>query len=99
MAVAAFGRYVLPLLIPILVAVGSAAVTTSIAMARLEERMTNLERSFSERLQDTIELRARNTEYERRISRVESLAEATQRRLDEIGSDVKTLLKMERGKQ
>jgi len=86
----------MPLFIPILVGIGSAAITTTITMAPPEERVTHLERSFNEHNKETEGLRAKDTEYERRISRVESLAETTQRRLDEIGSDVKALLKMER---
>ena len=95
---ASIGKHILPLLIPILVGIGSAAITTTITMTQLEQRVTHLERSFTGHAKDTEGFRARDTEYERRISRVESLSEVTQRNLDEIRTDIKTLLKMERAK-
>lgn len=91
-------KHILPLIIPVLVGIGSAAITSTITTARLEERVSNIERKLSDHAQETIDLRSRDTEYERRISRAEALAEETQRRLTEIGADVKALIKMEKMK-
>lgn len=89
-------QILLPIIIPVLVGIGSAAITTTITTARLEERVSHLENKFVDHNRVTEELRTRDNDYERRISRAEALAEETQRRLGEIASDVKTLLKMER---
>ena len=94
--ITALGKHILPLIIPILVGIGSAAITSTITTARLEERVTNIERKITDHAQETAGLRTRDTEYERRISRAEALAEETQRRLADIGSDVKALIKMEK---
>ncbi len=91
-------RHVLPLVISVLVGIGSAATTATITTAKLEERVNNIERKLSDHAQETTGLRQRDNEYERRISRAETLAEETQRRLSEIGADVKALIKMEKMK-
>lgn len=96
--VAELGKNALPLLISVIVGICSAIITSNITMARLEERMVHVERWVTEHTKDTAELRTKDIEYERRISRMESLAENNQRRLDEIGADVKTLLTLEREK-
>lgn len=89
-------RHILPMLSPILIGFGSAAIATVISTARLDERVTSLEKKWTDHTGETVALRARDNEYERRISRVETSTENVVRNLDEIKGDIKAILKAER---
>lgn len=86
------GRHIVPLLVPVLVGIGSAAITSTITTARLEERVSTLERKVEATSRTTDNLRARDDDYERRISRTEALMENLNSRVLEVGGDVKLLL-------
>ena len=88
----AIGRHIVPLLVPVLVGIGSAAITSTITTARLEERVSTLERKVEATTRTTDALRLRDDDYERRISRAEALMETLNARVLEVGSDVKLLL-------
>lgn len=106
-SLAFFLKQILPFILSVLVGIGSAAITTTVTVARLEERLTVVEKQSSAYSHDTTELRKsistetselrkKDNEYERRLSRAEAILENVNDRLIEIGSDVKTLLKRER---
>ena len=90
--------FVLPLLVPVLVGIGSAATTGMVMTVRLEERVSHLEsqiqrheqaldRDFTRHDQAVSELVKRTDDQERR------LAEETRASLAEIRVDIKTLLR------
>lgn len=89
---ATIGRHIVPLLVPVLVGIGSAAITSTITTARLEERVSTLERKVEASTRTTDALHLRDNDYERRISRTEALMENLNTRVMEVSSDVKLLL-------
>lgn len=95
---------VLPLLVSVLVGIGSAATTGMVMTARLEERVSNLEskiekheqtlgRDFTRHEQAVSYLVRRTDEQERRLAKLEGVAEETRTSLTEIRADIKTLLR------
>lgn len=96
--------FVLPLLVPVLVGIGSAATTGMVMTVRLEERVSHLEsqiqrheqaldRDFSRHDQAVSELVKRTDDQERRLAKLEGVAEETRASLAEIRVDIKTLLR------
>lgn len=85
-------RHIVPLLVPVLVGIGSAAITSTITTARLEERVSTLDREVEASIRTTDALRLRDNDYERRISRTEAFMENMNTRVMEVSSDVKLLL-------
>lgn len=88
----AIGKQVIPLVVPILIGIGSAAITTTIATARLEERVTTLERKVETNAHIAENLRQRDDDYERRISHTEGLLGSLDKRMTEVSGDIKLLL-------
>ena len=95
---------VLPLIVPVLVGIGSAATTGMVMTARLEERVSHLEsqiqrheqaldRDFNRHEQAVSELGRRTDDQERRLAKLEGVAEETRASLAEIRADIKTLLR------
>ncbi len=93
-------KLILPLTVAVLVGMGSSALTGMTIMARLEERVIHLERKAGDHVKETTEtvvaLRAKDNDYERRLSKIEAFSESTQRILSEIGADVKMILKTQK---
>ena len=94
----------LPLIVPVLVGIGSAATTGMVMTARLEERVSHLEsqmqrheqtlnRDFTRHEQAVSYLVSRTDEQERRLAKLEGVAEETRTSLAEIRADIKTLLR------
>ncbi len=86
-------RLLIPLLVSVLVGIGSAAITAVTTTARLEARVSHLETKTASLDKENDIMRLRDHEFERRISRVEGVVEQLSRSLAEIGADIKTLLK------
>lgn len=95
---------VLPLIVPVLVGIGSAAISSMVMTARLEERVSHLEsqmqrheqtldRDFTRHEQAVSHLVRRTDEQERRLAKLEGVAEETRTSLAEIRADIKTLLR------
>lgn len=91
-----FQKFIIPLLIPVLVGMGSAALTSMLATARLEERQSHLERKMDEHIRGAVDLNKKDSEFERRVSKLEGISEAMQRSLTEISTDVKMILKAQK---
>lgn len=94
----------LPLIVPVLVGIGSAAISSMVMTARLEERVSHLEsqmqrheqtlnRDFTRHEQAVSYLVSRTDEQERRLAKLEGVAEETRTSLAEIRADIKTLLR------
>lgn len=96
--------FVFPLLVPVLVGIGSSAVTGAVMMTRLEERVTYLE-SQIQRHEKALErditrhessfstLTHRTDNQDQRLSKLEAMAEEARTSLSEIRADIKTLLR------
>lgn len=96
--------FVFPLLVPVLVGIGSSAVTGAVIMTRLEERVTYLE-SQIQRHEKALErditrhessfstLTHRTDNQDQRLSKLEAMAEEARTSLSEIRADIKTLLR------
>lgn len=93
-----------PLIVPVLVGIGSAAIAGMVMTARLEERVSHLEsqmqrheqaldRDFSRHEQAVSQLNRRTDDQERRLAKLEGVAEETRTSLAEIRADIKTLLR------
>lgn len=96
--------FVFPLLVPVLVGIGSSAVTGAVMMTRLEERVTYLESQIQRheqaldrdmnRHESTFStLTHRTDNQEQRLSKLEAMAEEARSSLAEIRGDIKTLLR------
>ena len=96
--------FVFPLLVPVLIGIGSASMTLAVATIRLEERMTTLERNITRHEADTAkkvdrhedmiaDMARRDAEQQQRLVRGESIIDAMRGDLTEIKSDVKTLIR------
>lgn len=99
--------FVLPLLVPVLVGIGSATTTVMVVNARLEERVSYLEtrvqqhemaleRDFTRHDQVVAELTRRTNDQEQRMAKLEALVEELRASIGEIRADVKTLLRGQR---
>lgn len=96
--------FVFPLLVPVLVGIGSSAVTGAVLMTRLEERVSYLELQI-QRHEQTLgrdmtrhesafsTLTHRTDDQEQRLSKLEAMAEEARASLSEIRGDIKTLLR------
>ncbi|MDR0477661.1 MAG: hypothetical protein LBH14_06985 [Desulfobulbaceae bacterium] len=89
-------QLIFPLVVSVIVGVGSSAIASHMTMARLDERVIHLELYVKNRAIQIETQRAHESDFERRISRLESTTEHTSKRLDEIGADIKTMLKQQR---
>lgn len=89
---ATIGKHIISLAIPILVGIGSAAITTTITIARLEERVVALERKTDTHGAFSEGLRTKDDDFERRVTRLETLLENLNSRMADVGGDVKILL-------
>jgi len=89
-------RFFNALLMPVLIGIGSGAITIVVATARLEERVATLERHVISRSTEINTQRALEQEFERRLSRNEASIDHMAHRLDEIAADIKVLLKEQR---
>lgn len=81
--------FIFPLLVPVLVGIGSSAITSAALIGRLEERIVSMEtraRQHEERLEY---LRTRTEDQERQLARFEGTIAA----ISEIKLDLKELLK------
>lgn len=96
--------FVFPLLVPVLIGIGSASMTLAVATIRLEERMSTLERNITRHEMDTAkkverheailsDMSRRDAEQEQRLVRGESFIDAMRGDLAEIKGDVKTLIR------
>lgn len=94
----------LPLLVPVLVGIGSAAIAGMVMTARLEERVSHLEsqiqrheqaldRDFTRHEGALSEVVKRTDSQEQRLAKLEALVEESQASLREIRADIKTLLR------
>lgn len=89
MATDLFKLFVVPLLVPVLVGIGSSAITGAVLIGRLEERIVNIE-TRARQHEDRLEyLRTRTEEQERQLARYESTLAA----IAEIKTDLKELLR------
>ena len=97
-------RFVLPVLAPVIVGIGSAIIATLITTERLEGRLTHvedqiqrhervIEKEFSRHEQNTKILSEKTDDQEKRLTRQEAIVGETQKMLSEIRSDIKTLLR------
>lgn len=93
-----------PLLVSVLVGMGAGAVSMTMMSARHEERFTHLEgriqrhetnfaREVHRLEQAERELAVRTDDQERRLAKLEGVAEETRSSLAEIRADIKTLLR------
>lgn len=96
--------FLFPLLVPVLIGIGSAAMTLTVATIRLEERMATLERNITRHETDTTkrverhddmlsDMARRDADQEQRLVRGESFMDAMRNDLTEIKGDVKTLIR------
>lgn len=92
-----FFQVVAKLIVPVLIGVGSSGLTIMMSTARLEERMAHIELDHLQIKAEQISLRDRDTDYEKRVSKLEAYTERNQRSLDEIKGDVKILLRRSGG--
>ncbi len=94
----------LPLIVPVLVGIGSAAIAGMVMTARLEERVSHLEsqiqrheqaldRDFTRHEGALSEVVKRTDSQEQRLAKLEALVEESQASLREIRADIKTLLR------
>lgn len=99
--------FVFPLLVPVLVGIGSAATTGMVMTARLEERVSHLEsqiqrhemaldRDFTRHEGALSEVIRRTDSQEQRLAKLEALVEELRASLGEIRADVKTILRGQR---
>ena len=99
-----FQSLVFPLLVPVLVGIGSAATTGVVMTARLEERVAHLEtqiRRHEEVLDRDMtrhqgaysDLAKRTEAQDQRLAKLEALTEESRKSLGEIRADIKTLLR------
>lgn len=85
------GSYLQPVIVSILVGAITGAISVAMLTARLEERVTALERFRADHSTEVVSLRTKDTEYEKRISKAEATAEHVLRRIDEVAADIKIL--------
>ncbi len=96
--------FIFPLMVPVLVGIGSAAVTGVVMTARLEERVAHLESQMRRHEQvldrDILrheavvsDLTQRVGIHDQRLSKLEALVEESHTSLTEIRADIKTLLR------
>ncbi len=93
-----------PLIVPVLVGIGSAAIAGMVMTARLEERVSHLksqmqrheqelDRDFTRHEGALSEVVRRTDSQEQRLAKLEALVEESRASLSEIRADIKTLLR------
>ena len=96
--------FILPLIVPVLVGIGSAAITGMVMTARLEERVAHLEsqmlrhekaldRDISRNESSVSDLARRSDSQDQRLAKLEALVQESQASLGEIRADIKILLR------
>lgn len=83
-----FQTFILPLLVPVLIGIG----TSSVLALRLEERIVSIERRITQHDGEFSRLREAKDTVSERVTRLESTLPAMQRDMAEIKSDIKSLL-------
>ena len=84
---------VIPLLVAILVGIGSSAVTSAIYIGRMDERLSSLENTQARHEGMFKTLRDRTDDHERRLAKTEATMDAVSLDLREIKADVKSLVR------
>ena len=84
---------VIPLLVAILVGIGSSAVTSAIYIGRMDERLSSLENTQARHEGMFTTLRDRTDDRERRLAKTEATMDAVSLDLREIKADVKSLVR------
>lgn len=84
---------VIPLLVAILVGIGSSAVTSAIYIGRMDERLSSLENTQARHEGMFTTLRDRADDHERRLAKTEATMDAVSMDLREIKADVKSLVR------
>lgn len=84
---------IIPLLVAILVGIGSSAVTSAIYIGRMDERLSSLENTQARHEGMFTTLRDRTDDHERRLAKTEATMDAVSLDLREIKADVKSLVR------
>ena len=84
---------IIPLLVAILVGIGSSAVTSAIYIGRMDERLSSLENTQARHEGMFTTLRDRTDDPERRLAKTEATMDAVSLDLREIKADVKSLVR------
>ena len=84
---------IIPLLVAILVGIGSSAVTSAIYIGRIDERLSSLENTQARHEGMFTTLRDRTDDHERRLAKAEATMDAVSLDLREIKADVKSLVR------
>lgn len=84
-----FNALILPLFIPIIIGMGSSAMTSYVLVSRIEERLIHIEKRIDKQEVSSEYLRMRTEEQERHIVRLDGAISV----LAEIKSDIKALIK------
>ena len=84
---------IIPLLVAILVGIGSSAVTSAIYIGRMDERLSSLENTQARHEGMFTPLRDRTDDNERRLAKTEATMDAVSLDLREIKADVKSLVR------
>ena len=84
---------IIPLLVAILVGIGSSAVTSAIYIGRMDERLSSLENPPARHDGLFTTLRARPDDHARRLAKTEATMDAVSLDLREIKADVKSLVR------
>lgn len=84
---------IIPLLVAILVGIGSSAVTSAIYIGRMDERLSSLENTQARHEGMFTTLRDRTDDHERRLAKPEATMDAVSLDLREIKADVKSLVR------
>lgn len=97
-------KFVLPILVPVGVGLGSAVIATKIMVEKLDTRVTHLEfqiarhekaldRDFARHEATVADISHKTDDQEKRLTRLEALFTETRALLSEIRTDVKILLR------
>lgn len=97
-------HFVLPVLVPVIVGLGSAVITSMVVTERLSARVAHLEvqiekhekaldRDFARHEQTVAAISLKTDDHEKRLTRLEALFTENQAMLSEIRTDVKILLR------
>ena len=84
---------IIPLLVAILVGIGSSAVTSAIYIGRMDERLSSLENTQARHEGMFTTLRDRTDDHELRLAKTEATMDAVSLDLREIKADVKSLVR------
>lgn len=98
------GKFLLPILASMVIGIGSSIVACLVVTERMDGRVNSLEvqiarhekeldRDFFRHEQTVAAIMSKTEDQEKRLTRLETLVNETQRLLEEIRSDVKILLR------